>query len=128
MAGALSVSVRLSPSWRDAVGRFSRPPVGEAIDRGLYPLGQDAVRLLAQATPVRTGRMRASWRSTLVPRAHQLRVTNQASYAPYVIWGTRYMPANADLQRVLHTELPTMAQVMAGKTLRAISLQLKGQG
>ncbi len=122
------LSVRLSPSWRTAAGAFARPPVGQEIDAGLYPLGQAAVRLLAAATPVRTGRMRSSWRSTLVPRAHQLRVTNLAPYAFYVVHGTRYMPANADLARVLHTQLPTMAQVMGNKTLREISLRLAGDG
>jgi hypothetical protein len=76
MADHGALSVRLSPSWRTAAGRFSRPPVGDAVDRALFPLGQDSVRLLANATPVRTGRMRAGWRSTLVPTRHALRVTN----------------------------------------------------
>jgi hypothetical protein len=122
----VSVSVRLSPSWRSAAGRFARPPVGDALDTQLYGVGRDGVRLLANATPVKTGRMRAGWRSTLVPTAHAMRVTNTQFYAPYVVWGTRSQRANPALQRIINQELPRMAQVAAGKALADIALKLKG--
>jgi hypothetical protein len=124
MPDPAALSVRLSPSWRTAAGRFSSPPVGDAIDSALFPLGQDAVRLLAQATPVRTGRMRAGWRSTLVPTRHVLRITNTMPYAGYVVHGTRYQRANEDLARVISQELPRMADVAAGTALQDISLKL----
>jgi hypothetical protein len=121
-----ALSVRLSPSWRTAAGRFAHPPVGDAIDRALFPLGQDSVRLLANATPVRTGRMRAGWRSTLVPTRHALRVTNIMPYAGFVVGGTRYQRPNLDLQRVIRQELPRMAQVAGNAALADISLKLRG--
>jgi hypothetical protein len=126
MADHGALSVRLSPSWRTAAGRFSRPPVGDAVDRALFPLGQDGVRLLANATPVRTGRMRAGWRSTLVPTRHALRITNVVPYAGFVTGGTRYQRANPDLARVIRQELPRMAQVAGNAALADISLTLRG--
>jgi hypothetical protein len=121
-----ALSVRLSPSWRTAAGRFAHPPVGDAIDSALFPLGQDSVRKLAQATPVRSGRMRAGYRATLIPTQHALRVTNTMPYAGYVIGGTRYQRPNPDLARVIRQELPRMAQVAGHAALADISLKLRG--
>lgn len=126
MAGGVSVSVTLSSTWRDVAGRFARPPVGDSIDAQLHKLGQDAVRMLANATPVRTGAMRQGWRSTAVPSQHAERITNTAPYAWYVAWGTRYQPANSNLQRTIAQELPAMAEVTAGQALKDIAAKLKG--
>jgi hypothetical protein len=125
-SGGGGLSVRLSPSWRTAAGTFLQPPLRGAIDRGLYDLGTAAVRRLANATPVRTGRMRAGWRSTLVPTRSQMRITNLAPYAGYVTGGTRYQRANPDLQRVITQELPRMARVTGNTALADISVALKG--
>ncbi len=124
-SGPMSFSVRFSPSWRSAAGTFARPPVGDTVDTQLYTVGRDGVRLLANATPVRTGRMRAGWRSTLVPTQHQMRINNTAPYWGYVTWGTRYQRANPALQRVINQELPRMAKVAGSKALADISLALK---
>lgn len=126
MAGGISVSVRLSPAWRDVRGRFARPPVAGSVANGFQALGQGAVRSLAQATPVITGLMRGSWRASYAPSSMQVRITNLAVYAWYVVYGTRRQRANAQLQQVITQELPRQLQVTADEIGRQILVGLKG--
>lgn len=126
MAGGLSVNVQLSPAWRDAAGRFARPPVGNAIAARLPQIGRDALPRLQRATPVRTGAMQAGWRSAFVPTAQQLRISNLQPYWAYVVWGTSRQPANPALQQVIREDLPALTRTTADAIGRAIVLDLGG--
>lgn len=127
MSGGVSVSVRLSPSWRDLSGRFSRSPVAGSVAAGFQTLGRDGVRMLVQATPRRSGRMASSWRSSYSPTSLRLRIYNLQLYWAYVaLTGTRVMARNPDLARVIDQELPRMLQTTADGIGRQILVSLKG--
>jgi hypothetical protein len=126
MAGAVAVSVRTGVQWRTMAGRFSRPPVAGSIDDNLAQLGRQGLRRLADATPIgrkakpADSRMRARWRSTLVPTQHRLRLYNTAPYSGFVVNGTRKMRANPALQ------LPQIADVTASRIVADVLMGLKG--
>lgn len=122
----MQVSVTPSAQFRDSLGRFARFSLASPAQQRLTVLGQTSVSLLANATPVRTGAMRAGWRQTYVPSQTAVHISNQMPYAGYVVWGTRRMPANPNLQRVITQELPRQAQVTAQAMAADISVSLKG--
>lgn len=122
----VSLGVTLNAAWRDTAGRFAHSPVAGSLDAQLQNLGRDAVRKLANATPVRTGTMRAGWRQSYLPSQTQLRITNQAPYAFYVAFGTRRQPPNPELQRVITQDLPAQLQVTSDAVGKDIKVGLIG--
>lgn len=77
--------------------------IDEAIRQAVPKAARDAVVTLAQATPVRTGRMQLSWESHpvdgLAGEVAAFEVTNSAPYAAYPITGTRRTAPSPHIHR-----------------------------
>lgn len=88
MRAGLSISAAPSPQWRDLAGRFARAEAGGTLAKTVQQWGTKAVAELRDATPVRTGAARASWRADYLPSARTCKVTNAQPYLPFLIRGT----------------------------------------
>ena len=78
-----------------------------AVAENILMLAEQLAERAAADTPVRTGRMRASYRVEQESADPATRaVTNDAPYARYVEYGTRYMRADAPLGRAMASVRP----------------------